>query len=205
MKRQILVATMNAGKMRELAALLDFGREVEFRGLGDFEQIEEVVEDGRTFAENARKKAVGYSKQTQAWTIADDSGLVVDALGGRPGVMSARFSGAKCANTGLLDHRNMTKVLSLMEGVPPHQRRARFKCCLCLANGEEILAETEGTLEGRIAEEELGANGFGYDPIFYVPGLSKTVAELSAEEKNEISHRGQAIRRLRPLLAALVG
>ena len=203
--RKILVATMNAGKMRELAALLDFGEEVEFKGLGEFEGIEEVVEDGGSFAENARKKAVGYSKQTGLWTIADDSGLVVDALGGRPGVMSARFSGAKCEDRALLDHRNMAKVLRLMEGVAEEERRARFKCCLCLANGEEILAETEGTLEGVIAEEERGRNGFGYDPIFYVPGLGKTAAELRPEEKNEISHRGQAIRRLRPLLAALIG
>jgi XTP/dITP diphosphohydrolase len=178
---------------------------VEFKGVGEFEGVEEVVEDGASFAENARKKAVGYSKQTGLWTIADDSGLVVDALGGRPGVMSARFSGGKCEDRRLLDHRNMAKVLRLMEGVPEEERTARFKCCLCLANGDEILAEIEGTLEGVIAEEERGSNGFGYDPIFYVPGLGKTVAELRPEEKNEISHRGQAIRRLRPLLAALIG
>jgi XTP/dITP diphosphohydrolase len=203
MKQQIVVATMNAGKMRELAAMLDL--DIQFRGLAEFEGIEEVVEDGHTFAENARKKAIGYSEQTGLWTIADDSGLVVDALGGRPGVMSARFSGAKCDDNRMLDRRNMAKVLKLMEEVPDEQRTARFKCCICLASGRQILAETEGTLEGLIARQERGSNGFGYDPIFYVPGLDRTVAELGADEKNEISHRGNAIRRLKPLLAALIG
>jgi len=203
MKRQILVATMNAGKMAELSAMLDM--DLEFKGLREFEGITEIVEDGETFAENARKKAVGYSRQTGLWTIADDSGLVVDALDGAPGVMSARFSGAKCEDRRQLDHRNMLKVLRLMESVPEEERTARFKCCLCLANGEEILAETEGTVEGVIAMAARGSNGFGYDPIFYVPGLGKTVAELSTEEKNEISHRGSAIRKLKPLLAALLG
>lgn len=198
MKRKILVATTNPGKIAEIRAMLDF--DVEWVGLSDFQGIAEIKEDGLSFAENAHKKAVGYAKQTGLWTIADDSGLVVDALGGSPGVKSARFSGEKEADRKLLDHKNMAKVLRLLEGVPKEKRTARFVCHLCLASPERILAETEGVLEGVIAEEEAGESGFGYDPIFFVPHLNKTVAQLTREEKNAISHRGNAIRKLKPLL-----
>ena len=202
MKRKILVATTNPGKIAELRAMLDL--DVEWAGLGDFPELDEIEEDGETFAENARKKAVGYAKRTGLWTLADDSGLVVDALGGEPGVKSARFSGEKDENRTLLDHKNMTKVLKLLEGVPREKRTARFVCCLCLASSEEVLAETEGIIEGIIAVEEAGENGFGYDPIFFVPRLNKTVAQISSEEKNAISHRGNAIRKLKPLLDKLL-
>ncbi len=202
MKRKILVATTNPGKIAELRAMLDF--DVEWVSLSDFPNINEVKEDGETFVENARKKAVGYAKATGLWTIADDSGLVVDALGGEPGVKSARFSGAKEADRTLLDHKNMAKVLKLLEGVPKEKRAARFICCLCLANSEKVLIKTEGKLEGFIAEKGMGENGFGYDPIFFVPHLNKTVAQLSREEKNAISHRGNAVHKLKPLLAKLI-
>jgi len=202
MKRKILVATTNPGKIAELSAMLDF--DVEWVGLSDLVGIGEIKEDGETFAENARKKAVGYAKQTGLWTIADDSGLVVDALKGAPGVKSARFSGEKEADRKLLDHKNMAKVLKLLEEVLKEKRTARFVCCLCLSSSEKVLAETEGRLEGVIAEEEVGENGFGYDPIFFVTHLNKTVAQLSREEKNAISHRGQAIRKLKPLLEKLL-
>ena len=202
MKRKILVATTNPGKISELRAMLDL--DVELAGLADFPNITEIKEDGETFAENARKKAVGYAKQTGLWTLADDSGLVVDALGGEPGVKSARFSGAKDKERTLLDHKNMAKVLKLLEEVPSEKRTARFVCCLCLANAETVLIETEGKLEGVIAEREEGANGFGYDPIFFVPKLGKSVAQLTSEEKNAISHRGNAIRKLKPLLEGLL-
>jgi XTP/dITP diphosphohydrolase len=198
---RILVATTNPGKVAELEAMLDI--DVELMGLSDFSGIAEVEEDGETFAENARKKATGYAKAAGLWTIADDSGLVVDALDGEPGVRSARFSGEKDKDRTLLDHKNMTKVLKLLEGVPTEERAARFVCCLCLAGPEKVLIETEGRLEGIIAEKEVGQNGFGYDPIFFVPSLNKTVAQLTAEEKNAISHRGNAIRKLRPLLTEL--
>ncbi|MHC4707642.1 MAG: RdgB/HAM1 family non-canonical purine NTP pyrophosphatase, partial [Planctomycetota bacterium] len=166
--------------------------------------IAEIEEDGATFAENARKKALGYSKAAGLWTIADDSGLVVDVLDGAPGVKSARFSGQKQKDRTLLDHKNMTKVLQLLEDVPKERRTARFVCHLCLASPEKVLIETEGTLEGLIAESQIGKNGFGYDPIFFVPQLNKTVAQLTREEKNAISHRGNAIRELRPLLDQLL-
>ncbi len=202
MKRKILVASTNPGKIGELRAMLDL--DVEWVGLSDFPNVKEIKEDGETFAENARKKAIGYAKQTGLWTIADDSGLVVDALGGEPGVKSARFSGAKDKNKQLLDHKNMAKTLKLLEVTPKEKRTARFVCCLCLADPEKILIETEGKLEGVIAEKEMGTNGFGYDPIFFVPKLEKSVAQLTREEKNAISHRGSAIRKLKPQLGKLL-
>jgi len=236
--KKILVATTNPGKIAEIRAMLDFG--VEWLGLSDFSDIGEIEEDGETFAENARKKAVGYARQTGLWTIADDSGLVIDALDGAPGVHSARFSSEQSRdsngagrNRTLLDHKNMAKVLKLLEGVPKEKRTARFVCCLCLAcpacpakpflgrsgepactepcrsvegaSPEKVLAETEGTLEGIIADKEIGSNGFGYDPIFFVPSLNKTVAQLTHEEKNAISHRGNAIRQLKHFLGQLIG
>ena len=200
----ILVATTNPGKVRELRAML--GGEVQWKSLADFPGAGEVKEDGATFAENARKKATGYAGATGLWTLADDSGLVVDALGGAPGVNSARFSGErpKGADRKLLDRRNMEKVLSLLQGVPTEKRTARFVCCLCLASPERILIETQGTLEGVIIDEPAGTGGFGYDPVFYVPQLGQTVAQLGEQEKNAISHRGNALRKLRPLLDQLL-
>jgi XTP/dITP diphosphohydrolase len=180
------------------------GGDIKWVGLADFPQIGEIAEDRKTFAENARKKALGYAKATGLWTIADDSGLVVDALGGEPGVRSSRFSGEKEKDRRLLDHKNMAKVLKLLEAVPREKRTARFVCHLCLASPEEVLIEAEGKLEGIINEREVGENGFGYDPIFFVPSLNKTVAQLSREEKNAISHRGNAIRKLKPLLEGLL-
>ena len=203
--RKILVATANPGKIAELRACLKAN--VQWLSLSDFDQIEEIKEDGLTFAENARKKAAGYAKSTGLWTIADDSGLMVDALGGAPGIKSARFSGEKpnSEDRTLIDHRNIAKVLELLKDVPKEKRTAKFVCCLCLASPEKILIETEGILEGLITDREIGKNGFGYDPIFFVPRLNKTVAQLTTEEKNAISHRGNAIRKLRPLLDRLLG
>ena len=199
-KRKILVATTNPGKIAELRAML--GEDLRWSSLADFADIPEIVEDGATFAENACKKALGYARATDLWTIADDSGLVVDALDGAPGVKSARFSGDKTvyADGTLIDHQNMAKVLELLEGVPQERRTARFVCSLCLADPENVLVETEGMLEGLITDREIGSNGFGYDPIFFVPHLNKTVAQLTREEKNAVSHRGNAIRKLKPLL-----
>lgn len=194
MKPKILIATTNRGKMAELQACLE--ADVEWLSLADFPGIEEIKEEGATFAENARNKALGYAKATGLLTMADDSGLVVDALDGAPGVKSARFSGEKEADRSLLDHKNMAKVLKLLETVPSEKRAARFVCCLCLASPEKVLVETEGTLEGLIAEKEIGSNGFGYDPIFFVPKLNKTVAQLTPEQKNAVSHRGNAIKKL---------
>ncbi len=203
-RRMVLVATTNPGKVRELRAML--GDEVEWQSLADFPGLAEVKEDGATFAENARKKALGYAKATGLWTLADDSGLVVDALGGAPGVNSARFSGErpKGADRKVLDWKNLEKLLSLLQDVPQARRTARFVCCLCLASPERVLLETQGTLEGLIATEPVGTSGFGYDPVFFVPALGRTVAQLGEEEKNAISHRGNAMRQLKPLLHELL-
>jgi len=202
MKRKILVATTNPGKVAELKSML--GGPAKWLSLSDFKGIAEVKEDGQTFVENACKKAIGYAKVTGLWTIADDSGLVIDVLDGAPGVKSSRFSGMKGEDRKLIDRQNIAKVLTLLKDVPREKRTARFVCSLCLASAEEILLETEGMLEGIIAEKEIGENGFGYDPIFFVPQLNKTVAQLTREGKNAISHRGQAIRKLKPLLDELL-
>jgi XTP/dITP diphosphohydrolase len=224
-KREILISTGNPGKIAEIGAMLD--AEVRWLSLADLPPMAEIEEDGTTFAENARKKAAGYAKKTGLWTLADDSGLVVDALGGAPGVKSARFSGeavpalrpagilpavkkqgqdalATNADRTLIDHRNIAKTLELLKEVPKKKRTARFVCRLCLASPEQILIETGGILEGLITDREIGRNGFGYDPIFFVPHLNKTVAQLTGEEKNAISHRGNAIRKLKPLLRELL-
>ena len=172
--------------------------------LKDFSNIVPVKEDGRTFAENARKKALGYAKQTGLWTLADDSGLVIDALGGLPGVNSARFAGAKDADRKIIDRKNYEKILMLLKDVPAEKKTARFVCCLCLASPEKILIETQGTLEGSIIDKPIGENGFGYDPIFFVPGLDKTVAQLGSAQKNLISHRGRAVQQFKPLFEKLM-
>lgn len=203
-KKKILVATTNIGKIAELKAMLDL--DAQWLDLSYYPEIEEIEENGQTFIENACKKAIGYARATGQWTIADDSGLEIDALGGEPGVKSARYSGEKTINDDgtLIDHRNIAKVLEVLEGVPQAKRTARFFCSLALASPEQILIETEGTLEGLITNKEIGKNGFGYDPIFFVPHLKKTVAQLTPEEKNAISHRGNAIRKLKPLLTELL-
>ena len=202
--KEILVATGNPGKIVEIRAMLD--ADVRWLCLADLPPTAEITEDGTTFAENAIKKATGYAKATGLCTLADDSGLVVDALGGAPGVKSARFSGdkPKDADRTLIDHRNIAKTLELLKDVSKEKRTARFVCRLCLASPDRILIETEGTLEGLITDREIGQNGFGYDPIFFVPHLNKTVAQLAGEEKNAISHRGNAIRKLKPLLDKLL-
>lgn len=193
----ILIATTNPGKVSEIQSYL--GSTIGLHNLKEFQTIKEIEEDGLTFEENARKKAVGYSIATGYLTLADDSGLLIDALDGAPGVKSARFSGDKLPNEErtLIDHRNIAKVLELLKNVPSEKRTARFVCCMCIAKSEKILFETRGILEGIIIYKEIGSNGFGYDPIFFIPSFNKTVAQLSQEEKNLISHRGKALKKLK--------
>lgn len=182
------------------------GTQVQWKTLADFPGLGEVEEDGATFEENARKKATEYAKATGLWTLADDSGLVVDALDGAPGIKSARFSGPFPAGTDrkTIDKLNIARLLKLLEGVPKERRTARFVCCLCLAEPGKVLLEVRGAVEGVIIDKPLGDNGFGYDPVFFVPALGKTVAQLPDEQKNAVSHRGNAIRKLKPLLAKLL-
>jgi XTP/dITP diphosphohydrolase len=207
MTHKILVATTNPGKMKELSAMLaELADQIEWLSLRDFPNAQEVEEDGATFAENAAKKALGYAKQTGFWTIADDSGLVVDALDGLPGIYSARFAaeGDEKLPRQEQDKKNNQKLLSLLKGFSQNRRTARFICCMCLASPEKILIRTEGKIEGQIIDTPKGENGFGYDPLFYVSSLGETTAQLESEYKNSISHRGRAVEHLKPILKTLL-
>ncbi|NLY95047.1 MAG: RdgB/HAM1 family non-canonical purine NTP pyrophosphatase [Myxococcales bacterium] len=191
---RILVATSNSDKLREFREILrDTPHEViGLDALG--REIEEPVEDGETFEANARIKALAYARAAGLPCVAEDSGLEVDALGGAPGVYSARYAGVD-GDRKTRDLRNNEKLLAAMEGVPDGERAARFVCALCYASPEgEILFETRGTFEGVIARAPAGENGFGYDPLLFVPELGKTSAELTSEEKHARSHRGEAVR-----------
>jgi len=193
-ERRLLIATHNPGKLRELAALLA-DLPVERVGLLDVGISEAVEEPYGRLEDNARWKAAFYAERSGLWTLADDSGLEIDALGGAPGVHSARFAGP-----GADDQARIRKVLELMADVPWPRRTARFRCVIALARPGEPPVLVEGRLEGYIAFEPRGSYGFGYDPIFYIPELGKTMAELPPEEKNRISHRARAARKAREIL-----
>ena len=194
----ILIATTNRGKLREVQAVLA-DLPVRLVGLSGFPDIPEPIEDADTFEGNARSKAIYYAAKTGVWALADDSGLEVDALGGAPGVYSARYAGE-----GGGDAANNAKLIEALRGIPPEQRTARFRCVVALARREEVCAIGRGAIEGVIIDEPRGANGFGYDPHFLVLSLGKTTAELPPEHKNRISHRGRALADLTPRLRALL-
>jgi len=188
--RRILIATRNPGKVREFAqALAPEGFEV--IGVDALADSDEVEETGETFAANARLKAEGYSNRTDMLVLADDSGIEVDALDGAPGVQSARYGGP-----GLDDDGRSRLLLRELEGVPDERRTARFRCVLALARGGKTLATFDGVIEGRINHGPEGQNGFGYDPLFFHPPSGCTTAQLSPAEKQQVSHRGQAIAAL---------
>lgn len=198
----ILFATTNPHKLRELWQILTpVG--VEVRGLDSLgTPLPEPAEEGATFEENARVKAKAYAQLAGLPCLAEDSGLEVDALGGAPGVHSARYSGA-LGGRDERDRANNEKLLLELEDVPDERRSARFVSALCLVDARgRVLFEARGTLEGRIARAPAGENGFGYDPLLYLPDLGKTSAELSPEEKNARSHRGKAVRALAEWLRA---
>lgn len=194
---RIILATQNKGKIRELQELLG-DEDIEVLSLNDIEDWEDVEENGITFAENAALKAKAAVKKTGLIALADDSGLEVDALDGRPGVYSARFAGEPKD-----DERNNDKLLQQLKEVADSQRQARFRCALVIAtpDGKEFL--TEGTVEGQILTERRGKDGFGYDPLFFVPEYQRTMAELALSEKNRLSHRAQAFRKAIPILQTL--
>ena len=194
----IVIATHNRHKFRELKALLNVPG-VRWRSLAEYPGVPPVREHGRTFDANAIAKARSVAKATGCLALADDSGIEVEALGGAPGVRSARFAGSH-GN----DQANNTKLLRLLAGLPPARRRARYRCTLALAGPSGFLALTRGAWSGRIARTPRGSRGFGYDPIFLVPKLRKTVAELPARTKQRLSHRAAAARRMRPVLGHLV-
>jgi len=193
----LVVATGNRHKVEEIRAVLA-DLPVAVRSLAEFPGAPEVVEDGRTYRENALKKAWSAAKFTGKPTLADDTGLEVDALGGRPGLYAARFAGEGCTF-----QDNIRKLLRLLEGVPPQRRGARFLCVLALVDPSGREQVVEGELYGRITDAPAGGGGFGYDPVFYVPDVGKTLAELTPEEKNRISHRGRALAKVREILRTL--
>ncbi len=193
---QLLVATSNPHKVEEVAAILaPMG--IDVVGLGALEsKIPEPVEDGETFQANARIKAVYYAKALRRMCLADDSGLEVDALGSAPGVHSARYAGVD-GQRAQRDGANNEKLLAELQGVPAEQRTARFVCAMCLAEADgAIVAETHGTFQGIITTQPRGENGFGYDPLLYLPDVGCTSAELSPQQKNARSHRGAASREM---------
>jgi XTP/dITP diphosphohydrolase len=196
--RRLLLATRNEGKRRELAALLE-GLDIQVLSLREVGDVPEVVEDGATFADNAIKKAREVAAVTGLPTLADDSGLEVDALGGAPGVYSARYAGE-----GASDAANNAKLLGALGGVPAAQRGARYRVVLTLHDPDGPLGASphleHGVCEGRIREAPAGQGGFGYDPLFEPVGFECTMAELDPTEKNRISHRGQAMLGLRQFL-----
>ncbi|MEK6676442.1 MAG: XTP/dITP diphosphatase [Planctomycetota bacterium] len=195
----ILIATTNAGKRREVLSVLS-GLPLEFCSLEDFPDIPAPEEIGATFEENALLKANYYAKATNLPCLADDSGLEVDALGGAPGVHSARFAGAKAT-----DRENNSMLLSHLVSLPLERRVARYCCVIVFATPDRIVATAAGAVEGLMTDSPLGSGGFGYDPHFLLPKLGLTMAELSLEQKNQISHRGQALRSIRAKLERWCG
>jgi XTP/dITP diphosphohydrolase len=186
----VLVSTRNAHKLVEIRQIL--GPSFELLDLSSVPALGEVEETGTTFEENAALKALAASAHFDGWVLADDSGLEVDALGGAPGVRSARFSGE-----GATDVTNRALLLEKLATVPADQRSARFRCVIALARGGEVLAHFSGAVEGAIIQSEKGDGGFGYDPLFVPEGFGETFAELGAETKNRLSHRGRALAALK--------
>ncbi|MDN3449143.1 XTP/dITP diphosphatase [Planococcus sp. APC 3906] len=196
--KQVIIATQNLGKAKDFEALFrPFGYEV--LTLRDIAEEIDVEETGSTFEENAILKAETVAKLLNTAVIADDSGLEIDALGGEPGVYSARYAGGEKS-----DSANIDKVLEKMKGIPEEKRHARFRCVLAIAVPGKETKVFSGACEGYIIEERIGENGFGYDPIFWVPSEGRTLAEMQPQEKAAISHRGNAMREMQQSLSKLL-
>ena len=195
-ENRLLLATKNPGKVREIGRALE-GVPLRLVGLGEVLSGLSHRERGKTFSANARSKSLYYSRKWDGLTLAEDSGLEIEALGGAPGVRSARFSASKPS-----DEKNNRKVLRLLRNSTSGDRKARFVCVMVLSRKGRIVKEFRGEVRGRIAQEPRGTSGFGYDPLFYYPPLRRTFAELAPEVKNAVSHRGRAVRRLRAFLQA---
>ena len=190
---KIVIATHNKHKAGEIQAVLS-DLDVKLLTLDDFPMIGEIPETGKTLVENSKIKAWAVHKATGLSTIADDTGLEVDILNGEPGVYSARYAGEDASYAD-----NVNKLLKEMQDVGPEDRTATFRTVItCILNGKEIIAE--GNVPGLISTESFGTNGFGYDPVFWIPDLKRTYAQLSDEEKNNVSHRGLALKNLRKIL-----
>ncbi|MFA6356315.1 MAG: XTP/dITP diphosphatase [Candidatus Omnitrophota bacterium] len=196
--QEIVISSRNKEKKRELRALLK-GLRVRVLDLNDFPSAPAVKETGKTFEANAKLKALKIARYTKRLTIADDSGLSVDALHGKPGVKSARFAGGKASY-----ENNNIKLLKLLERVPAGKRKAKFVSVVAIAVPKGILGTVRGECGGRITLEPKGKKGFGYDPVFYSPEFGKTFAEISASRKNSVSHRGRALTKARAVIQSLL-
>lgn len=196
----LVIATTNRGKLREYRTLLD-GLDIELRSLSDFAAPPQVAEDGDTYLVNARLKAHAVAAHCGLPSLADDSGLEVDALDGAPGIRSARFAAdnSPAARPGD-DRANLALLVERLQGVPAERRTARFRCAIVVAHPDGRELAVAGTCEGLLTEQPRGGGGFGYDPLFVYPPLGRTFAELPAEEKDRVSHRALAVRALRPHL-----
>jgi len=190
----VVLATRNQHKVQEIQALLA-DLPIHLLSLADFPDLPDVIEDGSTCQENAVKKARETAAGTGHWALADDTGLEVAALGGRPGVYAARYAGEDATYAD-----NCEKLLEELKHIPVERRRARFLTVMALADPKGQTEVVEGELQGQISEQFYGSQGFGYDPVFYVPKAHKTLAEMTLTEKNELSHRGQALRLAKDLL-----
>ncbi len=199
---KLLVATKNQSKLKELNHLLQKSRvhkKFKLTSLNAFPHLKSIHEDGKTFEENAVKKALGYAKKTGLLTLAEDSGLCVDVLDGRPGIYSARFAGPRKS-----DAANCGKVLKLLQGVKNlKKRRAHFYCAVAICTPEKLIGVVKGRVTGQIAFEKRGPNGFGYDPIMYYPAFRKTFGQVSPQRKNRVSHRFRALRKAISLLNSI--
>lgn len=193
-REKILLATTNQGKVREIKSYLA-DLPLEILSLKDFHFKSNFQEKAKSFLENALAKSLFYSEQSEILTLAEDSGLEIENLGGAPGVFSARFSDPQAT-----DEKNIQKVLNLMRGIPFDKRKAQFVCYLVLSQKGEIIKEVKGQVRGFITFKKRGHCGFGYDPIFYYPPFKRTFAELEPEEKNKVSHRGRALRKMKTFL-----
>ena len=194
---KLIIATHNNDKEKELKSVLD-DFPVEVMSLDQFPEIGEIEETGSTLYENAKLKAVTVNKITNMPCLGDDTGLEVDALSGAPGVYSSRYAGE---NVSYED--NVTKLLRELRSTPSEKRKARFRTIIFYTDGDRELY-TQGEIQGIITKSPRGVNGFGYDPVFYIPELKKTMAELTSAEKNKLSHRGQAMRKFRKLLLDII-
>jgi len=194
----VIVATRNQGKVREIRRVLKgFGMKI--RSLKDFPDVPAIEEDGKSFTENALRKARFYAAYFGEIAVADDSGLEVDALKGAPGIYSARY-----VREGASDSENNQKLLKEMEEVPLSRRGATFRCSIAIASPEGKEKVVEGVCRGRIGVKEVGRRGFGYDPVFVLPRYGRVMAQLSLDEKNRISHRGKALKKLRKVLREIM-
>jgi len=192
--KELIVATKNKGKLREIKELLK-DLNIKVTSLADYPDVPAIVEDGKTFSQNALKKAVTIALYTKKITLGEDSGIEVKALGNKPGIYSARFSGANAT-----DRKNNMKLLRSLKGVPLKKRQARYRCCAALVNGQGIIDVISGSCSGLITFKSKGKNGFGYDPLFYIPRYAKTFGQLEPDIKAKISHRARALKKVRKIL-----